>query len=310
MKKTYYEILGISQDASGHEIKKAYRKLAHGYHPDKNNGDDTDFKDISEAYATLSDPEKRKIYDKEHSIGPNEQDILSHLDRMCCGAFGASPSGECFFSGRTSSNSQTNHGTDILAEYWRNIVSADETDIETSTKLRDYAETKTESPNLRCFQVIDIIEALEHTPSLLNTISAPAIIKLLCECDQSHETSIALNDTVEKYGAGAISDETFEDIKIIPGEVLTSCAKFITAKTLTKFLQSEKYDNPSTNSSTLFLLEACTKNRKLLTDTTTSLIQQKLDRESTNSSESEKLGLLIKNNPGANQFGFFPFQIK
>lgn len=64
--KDYYKILGVSKSFSSDEIKKAYRKLALKYHPDHNKGDksaEAKFKDISEAYAVLSDPEKRKQYD-------------------------------------------------------------------------------------------------------------------------------------------------------------------------------------------------------------------------------------------------------
>lgn len=64
MSKDYYSILGVSRSASDAEIKKAYRKMAAKYHPDKPTGDEAKFKEISEAYETLSDAEKRSMYDQ------------------------------------------------------------------------------------------------------------------------------------------------------------------------------------------------------------------------------------------------------
>lgn len=66
MGKDYYRVLGITKGATDDEIKKAYRKLALRYHPDKNKaaGAEDKFKEIAEAYEVLSDKKKRDIYDK------------------------------------------------------------------------------------------------------------------------------------------------------------------------------------------------------------------------------------------------------
>jgi len=66
MGKDYYKILGVAKSASDEEIKKAYRKMALKYHPDKNKspGAEEKFKEIAEAYDVLSDPEKRKLFDQ------------------------------------------------------------------------------------------------------------------------------------------------------------------------------------------------------------------------------------------------------
>lgn len=67
--KDYYSILGIERNSTVDEIKKAFRKKALECHPDKNNGDDTLFKEINEAYETLSDQQKREAYDNPNPFG-------------------------------------------------------------------------------------------------------------------------------------------------------------------------------------------------------------------------------------------------
>lgn len=82
-----YEILGLEKNASENDIKKAYRKLAMKYHPDKNPGSEEKFKEISFAYEVLSDAEKRELYDKYGEEGLKEggapsgfdEDFLAHL---------------------------------------------------------------------------------------------------------------------------------------------------------------------------------------------------------------------------------------
>src|SRR5947208_16934581 len=67
MPRDYYEVLGVARDASEADIKKAYRKLARQYHPDRNPGDktaETKFKEIQEAYDVLKDKTKRAQYDQ------------------------------------------------------------------------------------------------------------------------------------------------------------------------------------------------------------------------------------------------------
>ncbi len=74
IKKDYYEILGVEKDVDSATLKKKYRKIAMKYHPDKNPGDreaEEKFKEVSEAYAVLSDSEKRSIYDQYGHEGLN-----------------------------------------------------------------------------------------------------------------------------------------------------------------------------------------------------------------------------------------------
>ena len=73
-KRDYYEILGIEKNADAGKIKSAYRKLAKKYHPDTNSGDavaEQKFKEVTEAYNVLSDPEKKKLYDQFGHAGPD-----------------------------------------------------------------------------------------------------------------------------------------------------------------------------------------------------------------------------------------------
>lgn len=88
-KRDYYEVLGVDRDAAPDEIKRAYRRLAHKYHPDKNAGDKTSeeqFKEATEAYEILNNPEKRAAYDRFGVAG----------ERAGSGGFGEAGFGSVF----------------------------------------------------------------------------------------------------------------------------------------------------------------------------------------------------------------------
>ena len=65
MSKDYYNILGVEKSASKEEIKKAFRKLAHQHHPDKNKGDDKKFKELNEAYRKVNEHTRNNLENKD-----------------------------------------------------------------------------------------------------------------------------------------------------------------------------------------------------------------------------------------------------
>jgi len=80
--KSPYEVLGLNNNASNDEIKISYKKQALKHHPDRKNGDETIFKELTEAYAILSDPDKKNNYDKFGNVDQNNIDISDIINNM------------------------------------------------------------------------------------------------------------------------------------------------------------------------------------------------------------------------------------
>ena len=130
--KSFYDVLGVSKNASDKDIKSAFRKLAQKYHPDRG-GDEAKFKEISEAYETLSNPEKRKEYDMMLQFGgipgqggyaysggaggPSMADIFGSMFRGegVSGAYGSDPTGFDFGDMFGGGSRRARKGSDLKA---------------------------------------------------------------------------------------------------------------------------------------------------------------------------------------------------
>lgn len=125
IKRDYYEVLGVGRNASDTEVKKAYRRLAMEYHPDRNKAHDAEerFKEASEAYEVLSDSNRRQIYDAYGHSGlegsgfhgfTNVEDIFSSMGDIFEEFFGGMGGFDFGFGGRRSAGRRrARHGADL-----------------------------------------------------------------------------------------------------------------------------------------------------------------------------------------------------
>ncbi|MSP22612.1 MAG: molecular chaperone DnaJ [Dehalococcoidia bacterium] len=117
-----YELLGVARDASQEEVKRAFRKLAMQYHPDRNHADDAEarFKEINAAYEVLSDPDKRANYDRYGQAGANGAQGFAGFDSF--GGFG--DIFDAFFRGTAARQMGPQRGADLRASMTLEFVEA------------------------------------------------------------------------------------------------------------------------------------------------------------------------------------------
>ncbi len=147
-KRDYYEVLGVSKTASAEELKKAYRKKAIEYHPDKNPGNkaaEEKFKEAAEAYEVLSDAQKRQRYDQFGHAGVNGNagggfgggmsmdDIFSHFGDIFGGHFGFGG----FGGGSNRGGSRTRRGSDLRVKVKLTLAEI-ATGVEKKIKVRKF----------------------------------------------------------------------------------------------------------------------------------------------------------------------------
>jgi molecular chaperone DnaJ len=153
-KRDYYEVLGVSKDASEEELKKAYRKLALKYHPDRNPGDkeaEEKFKEAAEAYSVLSNKDKRARYDQFGEAGVNEQGGFSGGNMSMDDIFsmfgdlfgdGGGFSGFSSFGNRTRGGRRVNKGSSLRVRIKLTLEDIDK-GVEKKIKVNKYVPCHT-----------------------------------------------------------------------------------------------------------------------------------------------------------------------
>ncbi len=160
--KDYYKILGVAQNASDDEIKKKYRELAHKHHPDRPGGDEARFKEINEAYQTLSDKQKRQQYDMFRRYGAGGQ--------FRPGAAGGSPFGGYDFNFDFGGGQTGGFGSldDLLREFFVGMGGAGVhfgAQGRTRTKASPTFRFEYQGPN-NMHVTLDLTGAKEVTPKM------------------------------------------------------------------------------------------------------------------------------------------------
>lgn len=229
-KRDYYEVLGVEKNASADEIKKAYRKKAIQYHPDKNPGDkaaEEKFKEAAEAYEVLSDPQKRQRYDQFGHAGMggaggfsgggmSMEDIFSHFGDIFGGA--GFDLGDLFGGGGRSRGPRVRRGSDMRVKV-RLTLEEIATGCEKKIKVRKQVQCKS------CNGTGSEDGRTETCPTCKGTGRTVrqqrgifGMMQVQAECETCHgEGQIIKNKCAKCNGEGVVRDEEIITINIPAG---------------------------------------------------------------------------------------------
>ncbi len=223
-KRDYYEVLGVGKDAAQDDIKKAYRKTAIKFHPDKNPGDkeaEDRFKEAAEAYEVLSHPEKRQRYDRfGHQEGGygggnmNMDDIFTRFEDI----FGGSPFGD-FFGGGRSGGARMKKGTNLRIKLKLNLQEIS-SGTERKIKVKRYVTCDTcggnGAKNGTSFQTCHTCNGSGQIKKVVNTMLGQMISTSTCPTCEGEGKIITANCGACQ-GEGRVYKEEVINIKIPAG---------------------------------------------------------------------------------------------
>ena len=234
-KRDYYEVLGVAKDATPDEIKKAYRKKAIQYHPDKNPGDkeaEEKFKEAAEAYDVLSDADKRARYDQfGHNMGPqgfggaggggfhgftNMEDIFSNFGDIFGDIFGNNGRGNY---GGGQPRRHVNKGTDLritVKVSLKDIMNGVEKKLKIPRLVACPACNGTGAKNGTAFKTCTRCGGAGYVSSVQQTIFGPQQSQHICP-DCNGEGKIISEACPDCHGSGVVKKDEIVSFKIPAG---------------------------------------------------------------------------------------------
>jgi molecular chaperone DnaJ len=230
-KRDYYEVLGVSKSATKDELKKAYRKLAIQYHPDKNPGDkaaEEKFKEAAEAYEVLSDDEKRRKYDQFGHAGlggaggsgfsgfGDINDIFEHFGDIFGSAFGGSGFGGFSSRGRSQ---QVRKGSNLRVKVHLNlqeVVQGVEKKLKVKKKVACSTCNGSGAANAQAVQTCTTCKGTGYVVQVVNSILGRMQQQSPCPTCGGEGKTITQKCTT-CYGEGIVDGEETISVKIPAG---------------------------------------------------------------------------------------------